>query len=118
MENKTFICLSNKKVKIISYDFEKKAFNLSEIVDTTFNNNFNYNNNCNYKCIQLSPKLYAFLENNITIWSIKEKTYSKIQNINANCDIQDMLLLDKDNFICSSSSNLKLIIYYIKNFQF
>ena len=119
LENKIFICLPNKKVKIISYDFEKMSFNLSEIIDTTFNNYyvFNYNNNCNHKCIQLSAELYAILENNITIWSIKEKIYSKIQNINANCDIQDMLLLDKDYFMCSSSSNQKLIIYDIEKFS-
>jgi len=122
LENKIFICLSNKNVKIICYDFEKMAFNLSEIINNLFNNfyNNNYNNNYIYKCIQLSENLYATLDtldNNIAIWSFKEKIYSKIKDINANCYLQDILLINKDNFMCSSSSNQKLIIYDINKFS-
>jgi len=59
LENKIFICLSNKTVKIISYDLDKKAFNLSELKDYTF---ADYYDNYFYKCIQLSEGLYATLD--------------------------------------------------------
>ena len=56
LENKIFIYLSDKKVKIISYDFTKNILNFSEIID---NNIFNkkYSPNYYYKCIQLSAGL-------------------------------------------------------------
>ena len=116
MENKIFICLSNKKVKIISYDFIKKILNFSEIIDNNIFNN-NYNLNYYYKCIQLSTGLYATSDNNITIWSIKENIYIKIKIINVNSDIYDMLLIDKDNFMCTSFNNQNLIIYNINNYS-
>ena len=112
MENKIFICLSDKKVKIISYDFTKNILNFSEIID---NNIFNkkYSPNYYYKCVQLSAELYATSDNNITIWSSKENIYTKIKIINVNSAIYDMLLIDKDNFLCTSSFNQDLIIYIL-----
>jgi len=118
LENKIFICLSNKKVKIIDYDFDKKVIKYNEIKDNNIFNN-NYNPNYYYKCIQLSAGLYATSDNNITIWSwsIKDNIYIKIKNINGNSAIYDMILLDKDNFMCTSSFNQNLNIYNIQNFS-
>ena len=87
LENKIFICLSNKTVKIISYDFEKKAFNISEIIDYTFNDNYDYF----YKCIQLSEGLYATSDKFISIWSFKDNIYNKIKEIYANEEVRDIL---------------------------
>jgi len=118
LENKIFICLSNNKVKIIDYDLKRNMFNLSEIIDNNnaFNNNNNHNSNYYYKCIQLSSGLYATSNNNIIIWTFKGNIYSKFKFINVNCAIYDMLLIDKDNFMCASSSNQNLIIYEIKTY--
>ena len=113
LENKIFICLSNKTVKIISYDFEKKAFNISEIIDYTFNDNYDYF----YKCIQLSEGLYATSDKFISIWSFKDNIYNKIKEIYANEEVRDILLIDKDSFMCSLSSSQKLIIFDIKQFS-
>ena len=117
LENKIFICLSNQKqVEIIDYDLNKYIINFSYIIDNkNFNNNNNNNPNNYYKCIQLSSCLYATSDNNITIWAIQGNTYTKIKIINVNCAIYDMLLIDKDNFMFTSSSNQNLIIYNIKS---
>ena len=115
LENKILICLSNKKeIKIIDYDFEKNSFISSEIKSNDIFNNFN--SNYYFKCIQLSSGLFATSNNNITIWSIKEEIWSQIKNINVNSNIYDMILIDKDTFMCSSS-NQGLIIYDIKNYS-
>ncbi len=113
LENKILICLSNKKeIKIIDYDFEKNYFNSSEIKSNDIFHNFN----CYFKCIHLSSGLFAASNNNITIWSIKENIWSQIKNINVNSNIYDMILIDKETFMCSSS-NQNLIIYDIKNYS-
>ena len=117
LENKILICLSNKKeIKIIDYDFEKNSFNSSEIKSNEKFNNIYFNFNCYFKCIQLSSGLFAASNNNITIWSIKENIWSQIKNINVNSNIYDMILIDKETFMCSSS-NQNLIIYDIKNYS-
>ena len=91
---------------------KKKIFDLSEI-----NNDNNIFSNYYYlKCIQLSPGLLATSNNNITIWSIKENKYSIIKNIIVNSNIYDMILIDKDKFMCSSN-NKNLIIYDINNYS-
>ena len=105
LENKILICLSNKKeIKIIDYDFEKNSFNSSEIKSNEKFNNIYFNFNCYFKCIQLSSGLFAASNNNITIWSIKENIWSQIKNINVNSNIYDMILIDKETFMCSSSN--------------
>ena len=111
MENKIFICLSNKKVKIIDYDFKRIIFDFSEITENNI-----FNTDYYYKCIQLSSGLYAISDNNISIWSKKNNFYIKIKNINVNSSIYDLQLIDKDNFMCTSSSNKNLIIYDIKTY--
>jgi len=78
------------------------------------NNNNNPKNY--YKCIQLSSGLYATSDNNITIWTIQGNTYIKIKIINVNSAIYDMLLIDKNFFMCTSSSNQNLIIYDINRY--
>ena len=114
LENKILISLLNKKeIKIIDYDFEKLSFNFSEIkCNNIFNNKYNYY----FKCIQLSSGLFATSNDNITIWSNKENIWNQIKNINVNSDIYDMLLIDKDTFMCSIS-NQNLIIYDISNYS-
>ena len=112
--NRIYACLSYRKIiKIFEYNLQKKAMKLcdEEINDEDNQSNLSIRFN---KCIELIDDYVTTSDsNNICIWKKDSHSllYSNIKKMYLNEEINDLLLIDNNYFI-SSSSDEKIINFF------
>ena len=112
--NRIYACLSYRKIiKIFEYNLQKKAMKLCEEEINDEDNQSNQSIRFN-KCIELIDDYVATSDsNNICIWKKDSHSllYSNIKKMYLNEEINDLLLID-DNYFISSSSDEKIINFF------
>ena len=112
--NRIYACLSYRKIiKIFEYNLQKKAMKLCEEEINDEDNQSNQSIRFN-KCIELIDDYLATSDsNNICIWKKDSHSllYSNIKKMYLNEEINDLLLIDNNYFI-SSSSDEKIINFF------
>jgi len=109
--NKIYACLSYRKiVKIFKFNLQKKTMKLcDEEINDEDNDSIRFN-----KCIELVDDYVATSDSyNICIWKKDSHSvlYSNIKKITLDEEISDLLLID-DNCFISSSSDDKIINFF------